>query len=135
MEVSGRGGDEEFRRLLWFLLGGTRGGENRAKILNAIKTRPSNLNQLAKLIGVDYRSVQHHIAVLQKNNLVQSSGVRYGVVYSLHQYLSYHYATFEQVCLQLGYSKNFDSVKDIVTRRRTVAPIPQTGLAADGLRL
>lgn len=97
-------GDEEFKRLLWFLIGGGRGGENRARILFAIRERPRNLNQLAKFIGVDYRSVQHHMNVLQKNNLVESSGERYGVVYSIHPWLNHHFATFEIICAKLGFS-------------------------------
>ena len=96
--------DEEFRRLLWFLLGGSRGGENRAKILIAISLRPTNLNRLAKLLGVDYRSIQHHMGVLERNNLVLSTGKRYGVLYSIHPYLNYHFNVFEQVCNELGYS-------------------------------
>lgn len=96
--------EEEFRRLLWFLIGGSRGGENRVKILVAIRKRPRNLNQLAKSIGVDYRSVQHHMAILQKNNLVQSSGERYGVMYSLHPWLELHFETFRQVCTEIGFS-------------------------------
>jgi DNA-binding transcriptional ArsR family regulator len=108
--------DEEFRRLLWFLLGGSRGGENRVKILIAVKSRPSNLNQLARTIGVDYRSVQHHMSVLLKNNLVLSAGERYGVIYSIHPWLDHHYRTFELVCGELGY-----------------APMPQISRASDEL--
>jgi DNA-binding transcriptional ArsR family regulator len=98
-----RENDDEFSRLVWFLIGGGRGGENRAKILFAIHERPRNLNQLAKFIGVDYRSVQHHMSVLQKNNMVESSGERYGVVYSIHPWLNYHFRTFEKVCAKLGF--------------------------------
>ena len=106
-------GDEEFRRLMWFLIGGSRGGENRVKILAAIRDRPRNLNQLAKLIGVDYRSVQHHMAILQKNNLVQSSGERYGVVYSIHPWLNHHIETFQQVCTDIGFSSTVCIGSDI----------------------
>jgi hypothetical protein len=45
----------EFQRLLWFLLGGSRGGENRAKIIYILRSRPHNVNQLAKILNVDYR--------------------------------------------------------------------------------
>jgi DNA-binding transcriptional ArsR family regulator len=98
--------DEEFRRLLWFLLGGSRGGENRVRILSAIRSRPNNLNQLSRLLGIDYRSVQHHMGVLLKNSLVIGSGEKYGIVYSIHPWLHHHFATFELVCEKLGYSTN-----------------------------
>jgi len=116
------------------LLGGSRGGENRAKILSAIKSKPSNLNQLAKVIEVDYRSVQHHMAVLQKNNLVVSAGQRYGVVYSIHPYLGYHFQAFEEICTELGYplalNLSIVKTKDRSAARNKSDPImPQAGLA------
>ena len=132
--------DQEFRRLLWFLLGGSRGGENRVKILNAIKFRPSNLNQLARLIGVDYRSVQHHMGVLLKNNLVQSSGQRYGVVYSVHPWLEHHYRIFGEVCEQLGYSATLtvrgipEEKNDFLQKAIRTEAMPQIARAGDGPR-
>ena len=135
LKMSERSSDEEFRRLLWFLLGGSRGGENRAKILIAIRSRPSNLNQLAKLIRVDYRSVQHHMNVLQKNNLVMSSGQRYGVIYSVHPWLAFHFQIFEQVCGQLGYVTLPQQHITIDTAEKLAPPKPQIGLVGDGLHL
>jgi len=96
-------GNEDFRRLLWFLLGGSRGGENRARIVCALRSRPRNLNQLANLIGIDYRSVQHHIGVLLKNSLVVGSGQRYGMIFTIHPWLEHHFETFDEVCLKLGF--------------------------------
>jgi len=98
------GSDDDFRRLLWFLLGASRGGMNRAKIVSTIRERPCNLNQLAKIVGIDYRSVQHHMGILLKNHLVVGSGERYGMVYSIHPWLDHHFATFEDVCGKLGIS-------------------------------
>jgi DNA-binding transcriptional ArsR family regulator len=138
--LSSNNAEEDFRRLLWFLLGGSRGGENRAKILGAIKSRPCNLNQLAKLIDVDYRSVQHHMSILQKNNLVLSAGQRYGVVYSIHPYLDYHFQVFEQICVELGYSLSLNLIiaktKDrSAVRNKTESIMPQAGLAGGALHL
>jgi len=48
--------DEELRRVLWYVLGGARGGENRARILLEIRVRPGNPNQLATRLGFDYRT-------------------------------------------------------------------------------
>ena len=129
-------GGEDFKRLLWFLIGGSRGGENRAKILNAIRSRPRNVNQLAKTIGVDYRSVQHHMSILQKNNLVQSSGQRYGVVYSIHPWLEHHFGTLEQICLQMGYSLHEPIIctAELPVNDGIMSKVmPRIGLAGDGL--
>jgi DNA-binding transcriptional ArsR family regulator len=135
-----RNGDEEFRRLLWFLLGGSRGGENRVRILNALRARPNNLNQLSRLLEIDYRSVQHHMRVLLKNSLVVGSGERYGVVYSIHPWLDYHLATFEQVCQKLGYPVSTSEIapsKSTRHSKRKVGAIvmPQILPASDALHL
>jgi DNA-binding transcriptional ArsR family regulator len=97
---------DEFRRLLWFLLGGSRGGENRARIVNALRSRPRNINQLAKLIDIDYRSVQHHIGVLTKNSLIVSSGQGYGATFSVHPWLEHNIGTFYEICQKLGFSNS-----------------------------
>ncbi|MFI5422145.1 MAG: ArsR/SmtB family transcription factor [Nitrososphaerales archaeon] len=94
----------EFQRLLWFLLGGSRGGENRAKIIYALRSRPRNVNQLAKILNVDYRSVQHHIRVLTKNSLVIGSGGQYGMTYSIHPWLEHNISMFDEICDKIGFS-------------------------------
>lgn len=93
--------DSELGRLLWYLLGGTRGGESRVKIIRALKERPSNLNQLATKLGVQYRLVQHHIEVLKRNSLVTATGEHYGMTYFLHPWLEAHYEIFEAVARSL----------------------------------
>ena len=62
--------DPNARRLLWFLFAGSRGGENRMKIIDLLKDRPYNINQLSESLGLDYKAIQHHIVVLQKNNII-----------------------------------------------------------------
>jgi DNA-binding transcriptional ArsR family regulator len=75
--------DQELRRLLWYVLGGARGGLNRARIIRELNTRPLNLNQLAEKLGLDYRTITHHIEVLKGNSLVVSQGDKYGAMYFL----------------------------------------------------
>ena len=95
--------DPELRRLLWFLLGGSRGGENRARIIKSLRNRPSNLNQLASSLGLQYKAVQHHIRILVSNSLVVTSGPKYGMLYMLNPWFEAHIATFEQICEKLGF--------------------------------
>ena len=94
--------DPELRRLLWYLLGGTRGGENRARIVRAIKERPRNLNQLATDQGFQYNLVQHHVGVLKRNSLVSAVGEHYGMTYFLSPWLEAHFEVFEAVTRELG---------------------------------
>ena len=100
----------ELRRLLWFLLGGTRGGENRARIISQLRERPSNLNQLAKQMGVEYRAAQHHIEVLRRNSLVVSSGEKYGVTYLLTPWLESNYGLFVEICKKLHFKLKSEGV-------------------------
>lgn len=67
--------------VLWYVLAGTRGGMNRVRILRALNERPSNPNQLASDMDLNYDTVRHHLDVLTDNDLVRSSGDDYGAVY------------------------------------------------------
>ena len=93
--------DPELRRLLWYLLGGTRGAENRVKIIRAIRERPRNLNQLATDLGFQYTLVQHHVGVLKRNSLVSTVGEHYGMTYFLSPWLDAHFEVFEAVSHEL----------------------------------
>lgn len=67
--------------VLWYVLTGTRGGPNRARILQTIDQQPRNANQLAEDLDFDYKTVRHHLDVRQENGIVESSGSEYGAVY------------------------------------------------------
>lgn len=69
------------RRILWHLLGGTRGGPLRIRILQALMDRPYNTNQLAVVLGHDYKTIQHHLRVLVENRLLEPRGDGYGATY------------------------------------------------------
>lgn len=69
------------RRILWHLLGGTRGGPQRIRILQALRDRPYNTNQLATLLATDYKTMAHHLRVLEENRLISSTGDQYGAVF------------------------------------------------------
>jgi len=89
--------DSDARRLLWFLFAGSRGGENRIRIIDLLEERPNNMNQLAEAMGVDYKAVQHHIGVLEKNNMVTKTGEKYGVLYFISNYLEVNIKAFNEV--------------------------------------
>lgn len=89
--------DPEAKRLLWYLFAGSRGGENRIRIIDVLKERPQNINQLAETLGIDYKGVQHHIGVLEKNNMVTKIGEKYGVLYFISNYLEANIEAFNEV--------------------------------------
>ncbi len=72
------------RTLLWYLLAGTRGGPNRLRILEKLESSPHNANQLAAVLEMDYRTVRHHLNLLERNGLIQRPvGRGYGSPYEL----------------------------------------------------
>jgi DNA-binding transcriptional ArsR family regulator len=89
--------DPDAKRLLWFLFAGSRGGENRIKIIDLLKERPYNMNQLAEAMKLDYKAIQHHINVLEKNNMVTKAGEKYGVLYFISNYLEVNINAFNEV--------------------------------------
>ena len=97
--------DPELRRLLWFLLGGKRGGENRARIIQIIRVRPKNINQLANDLQLQYKAVQHHVRVLVSSSLLVPSGERYGTIFMLNPWFELHTEIFEEVCEKIGFKK------------------------------
>ena len=67
--------------VLWYVLTGTRGGTNRARILKALDERPRNANRLAEDLDLDYKTIRHHLDVLTENDIVRDTGDDYGAVY------------------------------------------------------
>ncbi|HXQ94938.1 MAG TPA: winged helix-turn-helix domain-containing protein [Thermoplasmata archaeon] len=59
-----------FRSLMWYVLFGTRGGPNRRRILDELLRSPANAHQLAGTLGLDYRTVRHHLRLLERSGAV-----------------------------------------------------------------
>ena len=89
--------DPDAKRVLWFLFAGSRGGENRIRIIDFLKKRPYNINQLAEALGADYKLVQHHIGVLERNNMVTRTGEKYAVLYFISNYLEANIEALNQI--------------------------------------
>jgi DNA-binding transcriptional ArsR family regulator len=67
--------------VLWQVLAGTQGGPNRIRIMRALDERPRNRNQLADALDLDYKTIEHHLYVLEDNGIVESTESDYGAVY------------------------------------------------------
>ena len=83
--------------ILGWLIAGTRGGMSRAKIIQTLNQTPQNANQLANLLGMDYRTIRHHIEVLEKNKIITSAGEGYGTTYFLSPAMEENYVLFEEI--------------------------------------
>lgn len=87
---------------LWFLLAGTRGGINRARILRSLRDRPLNANDLAGRLHLDYKTVRHHLDVLRENDCIMTLGNEgYGLLYTLSPRLQNHFDDFEEIWRRL----------------------------------
>ncbi len=86
------------RQLLWYLIAGTRGGVNRARIIETLHGRPYNAHQLGEALGLDYRTIRHHLDLLVRNGLLtRPAGDAYAAPYFLSATLEANYALFEEV--------------------------------------
>ena len=94
--------NRSFRHLLQWLIAGSRGGVNRARIIETLYKDPMNANQLGEALEVDYRTIRHHLDVLEKNGLVTSMGDRYGKMYFLGPDLEENYKDFEEIWERIG---------------------------------
>jgi DNA-binding MarR family transcriptional regulator len=70
-----------FEKTAWYLIGATRGGPTRIKIINEIIETPKNTNQISTSLKVDYKTAQHHLEKLLKMNWVTKSMDKYGELY------------------------------------------------------
>ena len=97
--------DPDAKRLLWFVFAGSRGGLNRLKIISKLKKTPFNINQLAKELSLDYKAIQHHIRVLEKNNMISKVGEKYNMIYFISTFLEVNMEAFEEIEEKLDKSK------------------------------
>ena len=75
----------------------SRGGTNRIRIMSVLRKRPRNRNQLAIELGLDYKLVQYHIKILEKNNLVKKIGNPYAVTYYISELFINNEIVFDEI--------------------------------------
>ncbi len=73
------------KKELSYLILGSRGGANRVKMIKLLEERPYNINQIAKTLDLNYRTVQHHMELLEEHGIVKKSdsSIGYGDIYGL----------------------------------------------------
>ncbi len=71
------------RKLLCYLITGTRGGKTRTLILRYLVDKPHNTNQLARAMKMDYKTIRHHLDVLIRHGIVAKEKDGYTNWYSL----------------------------------------------------
>jgi DNA-binding transcriptional ArsR family regulator len=86
-----------FKHLLLWIFTGTRGGPNRARIIDILQDEPMNTNQLRITLNLDYRTVKHHLNVLTDNDLIYSMGSGYGSMYFLTHKMEDNIEDFKEI--------------------------------------
>ena len=102
--------DRATRKLLLYLFTGTKGGYTRLKIIMNLEARPMNTHQLSKEIKLDYKAIQHHMKVLEKNNLVTKVGEKYGAIFHLSNFLELNIECLGEVIDKLERKMNTKKV-------------------------
>jgi DNA-binding transcriptional ArsR family regulator len=95
-----------YRRILWYVFATTRGGPARIRILDLLIERPYNMNQLSTKLGADYKTIQHHIKILEDNKVITADEKKYGTIYFPSQYFEQTKATFGEIKEKMGGKNN-----------------------------
>jgi predicted transcriptional regulator len=92
----------QFKRILWYVFVGTRGGPTRIKIVEMLRKRPYNINQLKTELSMDYKSIQHNIKILEENKIIVPEEKKYGTMYFMSQLFEQAAEVFEEIKHKLG---------------------------------
>ncbi len=87
----------ETKKLFWLLFAGSRGSDNRIRIMSALRKRPRNTNQLSNELGMEYKGTKHHLKNLEENNLVKKIGNHYGVTYYVSELFMHNEIAFDEI--------------------------------------
>jgi predicted transcriptional regulator len=102
--------DRETRKLLFYLFTSTRGGFTRLRIIMMLLEKPLNTHQLSQELNLDYKAVQHHMKVLEKNNMVTKIGEKYGAIYHLSNFLEVNIRSLDEAIDKLDRKMNHKKV-------------------------
>jgi len=92
----------ETKILFWVLFASTRGAPMRTKIIKLLRDRPYNTHQLSKELSLDYKGVQHHMKILEQNNLIDKINVTYGATYYLSPLFEENQLIFDEIVTKLS---------------------------------
>ena len=91
-----------FKMILWFFIAGSRGGPNRAKILNLLLETPMNAHQISKTLNLDHKTVAHHLKILAKNELIEKAEKTYAAEYQISQIMSKNQDVLKEIMEKIG---------------------------------
>ena len=85
----------------------------RAEIIKTLQKRPYNAHQLSEALRVDYKTIQHHVRILDENGLVVSSKKgAYGAVLLLTPKMEEALPILDEIWSRIGRRKISTIEKD-----------------------
>ena len=91
------------KNILWYLIAGTKGGETRGRIIEFLNGSPSNANRISEMLKLDYKTIRHHLHVLEKNNIITAVNKgNYGAVYFLSEIMKANISVFNEIWGRFG---------------------------------
>lgn len=109
-ESNQRNPDKQTRKLLFYLFTSTRGGFTRLRIIMSLLDKPYNTHQLSQELELDYKAIQHHMKVLEKNNMVSKIGEKYGAIFHLSNFLEMNISALDEAIDKLDRKMNHKKV-------------------------
>ena len=109
-ESNQRKPDKQTRKLLFYLFTSTRGGFTRLRIIMSLLEKPYNTHQLSQELELDYKAIQHHMKVLEKNNMVSKIGEKYGAIFHLSNFLEMNISALDEAIDKLDRKMNHKKV-------------------------
>jgi len=90
-------------KLIWWVFTGTAGGPNRARIVRVLNERPYNAHQLAEKLDLNYKTVRHHLKILEENKMIDTSGEnKYGTLYFLTPKMEENYDVLKEILKEMS---------------------------------
>ena len=69
----------------------------RIRIIQLLRDRPSNTNQVSLALGIDYKTAEHHLKVLRENRVVSPATEGYGAIFLLTNEMEASLADFDAI--------------------------------------
>ena len=89
------------KKVFWVLFLGSKGASSRIRIISELRNKPSNRHQLSTELGIDYKVIQHHLKILERDNLVKTIGSKsknkYGVIYCVSELFEHDENVFDEI--------------------------------------
>lgn len=89
--------DKDMTKRFSTVFTGMSGRFTRMRIICAITETPMNIQQLSETLELDYKTVQHNIRVLEKNNFIDRQGDGYGDIFFPSELISANLPTLYKV--------------------------------------